>query len=119
MPGYLVRSAHPRARGYGGQAVRPRQPDGAAQAHATARWEALLFEGYRDQRVALEIVCFDGIVIQGYLRAWERYSLLVDTPEGEVLVMKHGVIRVGPRRVRSASPVGSAARTAVRDVKNG
>lgn len=104
MPGYLVRSAHPRARGLAGTGPRPRPAETAA---AAGRWEAALFEEYRDRRVPLEIVCFDGIVVHGFLRAWERYSLLVDTADGEILLMKHGVIRMGPRAVRSAAPVGA------------
>jgi sRNA-binding regulator protein Hfq len=117
MSGYLVRSAHPRARGFAPGAVRQRPADGAATAAAT-RWEAALFEGYRDRRVPLEIVCFDGIVIHGYLRAWERYSLLVDTEDGEILLMKHGVIRMGARRTRSGGgPEAVTVRRSVRAVE--
>lgn len=105
MPGYLVRSAHPRARGFAGTGPRPRPAEAAGA--AAGRFEAALFEDYRDRRVPLEIVCFDGIVVHGFLRAWERYSLLVDTADGEILLMKHGVIRMGPRAVRSAAPAGA------------
>jgi sRNA-binding regulator protein Hfq len=107
MPGYLVRSAHPRARGYRGGSPGPRPVEAVPVA---ARWEASLFEGYRDQRVPLEIVCFDGILVHGYLRAWERYSLLVDTPEGEVLLMKHGIIRIGARPERVGASASAARR---------
>ena len=112
MSGYLVRSAHPRAR-----APQPPVHRDGGDGDGSKRWETDLFESYRDHRVPLEVVCFDDIVLHGYLRAWERYSLLLDTAEGETLVMKHGIIRMGPRvqrpqaptvrRVAPAPPVGS------------
>lgn len=107
MSGYLVRSAHPRAR-MAPSSVRG-EGEGAAGAGAARRWEAELFESYRDHRVPLEVVCFDDIVLYGYLRAWERYSFLLDTPDGETLVMKHGVIRMGPRATRPEGAVRSRA----------
>lgn len=62
--------------------------------------ETALYRSYRDLRIPLEIVCFDGIVIHGYLKAWERYSLMVQTAEGEMLIMKHGIIRILPKAPR-------------------
>jgi sRNA-binding regulator protein Hfq len=108
--GYLVRSAHRRAPGAvrpggGGPPPRP-APQGTPAQREGGHWETALFETYRDQRVPLEIVCFDGIVIQGYLRAWERYTFLVDTPQGQILLMKHGVIRMGPRFAASRPSPG-------------
>jgi|GEM_PF-5141309 len=101
MPGYLVRSAHPRA-----PLARRAEGTGAGETDAGAsgrHFENVLFEDWRDHRVLLEIVCFDQLVLEGYLRAWERYSLLVETTEGATLVMKHGVIRIRPRPARPAT----------------
>ena len=110
MSDYLVRSAHPRAR-VAPTAARKEHDGGAG---AAKRWESELFESYRDHRVPLEVVCFDDIVLHGYLRAWERYSFLLDTPDGETLVMKHGIIRMGPRVSRPEAgarpPSASVAR---------
>lgn len=69
--------------------------------------EAALYRSYRDQRIPLEIVCFDGIVIRGYLKAWERFNLMVQTPDGEMLIMKHGIIRILPRAFRPATAVAA------------
>lgn len=66
--------------------------------------ETALYRSYRDQRIPLEIVCFDGIVIHGYLKAWERFNLIVQTPDGEMLIMKHGIIRILPRAFRPTAP---------------
>lgn len=110
MSDYLVRSAHRRVR------VAPPSPHGEGEGDAgpTRRWEAALFEAYRDHRVPLEVVCFDDIVVHGYLRAWERYSLLIDTPDGETLVMKHGVIRMGPRSNRAEAAARAPTAVGVR-----
>jgi sRNA-binding regulator protein Hfq len=116
MPGYLLRSAHRRAWSASAAARAAATPAAAqAQARDGGHFETALFETYRDRRVPLEIVCFDGIVVHGYLRAWERYSFLVDTPEGEVMVMKHGVIRLGPRPARAGRVAGAVPRVVVDD----
>lgn len=62
--------------------------------------ETALYRSYRDLKIPLEIVCFDGIVIRGYLKAWERFNLIVQTVDGEMLIMKHGIIRILPRAFR-------------------
>jgi sRNA-binding regulator protein Hfq len=74
--------------------------------------ETALYRSYRDLRIPLEIVCFDGIVIHGYLKAWERYSLMVQTGEGEMLIMKHGIIRILPKAPRppAATPQSVTAK---------
>jgi sRNA-binding regulator protein Hfq len=109
---YLRRSAHPPARPPRPPASSaPPLPPPAKEPARTAKdadgeprhWESRLWEEFRQGRVPLEVVCFDGIVLTGYLLAWEKYTILLQTPEGKSLIMKHGIIRVTPRGV-SRSP---------------
>jgi sRNA-binding regulator protein Hfq len=99
MAGYLVRSAHPRVRTRppgGTPPPAPPQPEGSGD-NAKQKMEVSILEGWRSSRAPLELECLDGVVIHGLLRGYDKYSLWVSTSDGDMLVYKHGVLRLRPR----------------------
>jgi RNA chaperone Hfq len=101
MAGYLVRSAHRPTRAV------PPEPPAAEPAPAAAeaaghRVEVQALDGWRRSRAALEVHCFDGLTVVGALRAFDRYSLLLSTRDGDVMLYKHAVLRIRPQLARRA-----------------
>lgn len=76
----------------------------AGAAERRAQYQDLLLNNLRRARVPVEVLCFGGIVLTGVLRQFDTFSLILDTPDGEVLVFKHGVITLRQRPGTAAPP---------------
>ena len=45
---------------------------------------------------SLELQCLDGVLLRGRLTHFDTYALVLETPEGSILVYKHAVSRIRP-----------------------
>ena len=44
----------------------------------------------------MELQCLDGVLLRGRLTHFDTYALVLETPEGSILVYKHAVSRIRP-----------------------
>lgn len=110
MAEYLVRSAHRRVGPHliAEPARPPARPQPAGSGDVSKqRLETNILEEWRTARVPLEVQCFDGLLVCGILGGYDKYSLLLSTSDGDLLLYKHGVMRVRPRPMpRSGAQTG-------------
>lgn len=61
------------------------------------------FNRARKERGLLAVVLTDGTTLTGRVRAFDKFTILLDTGDGDQMVFKHAIATVGPARSGSAS----------------
>jgi len=56
------------------------------------------FNRARKDRVPLTVVLGDGRELVGRVRAFDKFTILLETDRGEQIVFKHAIATVGPAR---------------------
>ncbi|MCL4426608.1 MAG: RNA chaperone Hfq [Firmicutes bacterium] len=80
----------------------PERPDQQRRPFRSLELQEEYFARLIQNRTRLRLVCFEGLVVEGYLKRTDTYGLLVETEEGEELIFKHGVIGILPLRNSTA-----------------
>jgi host factor-I protein len=65
------------------------------------------FNRARKERALLTVVLSTGTRLTGRIRAFDKFTMLLDTDHGDQMVFKHAIATVGP-----AAGAGSAAENA-------
>jgi host factor-I protein len=56
------------------------------------------FNRARKERVLLTVVLADGRELVGRIRAFDKFTMLLDTSAGDQMIFKHAIATVGPAR---------------------
>jgi host factor-I protein len=60
------------------------------------------FNRARKERALLSVVLATGRCIVGRIRAFDKFTILLDTSHGDQMVFKHAIATVGPERAEGA-----------------
>jgi len=60
------------------------------------------FNRARKERALLTVVLATGRCLVGRIRAFDKFTILLDTSHGDEMVFKHAIATVGPERPQSA-----------------
>jgi len=61
------------------------------------------FNRARKDRALLTVVMATGTRLVGRIRAFDKFTILLDTSHGDLMVFKHAIATVGPERPGGAS----------------
>jgi len=61
------------------------------------------FNRARKERAALAVVLVSGKRLTGRIRAFDKFTILLDTEHGDQMVFKHAIATIGP----AAAPAGA------------
>jgi len=56
------------------------------------------FNRARKERALLRVVLATGTRLVGRIRAFDKFTILLDTNHGDLIVFKHAIATVGPER---------------------
>jgi len=56
------------------------------------------FNRARKERALLTVVLATGKILVGRVRAFDKFTILLDTNQGDQMVFKHAIATVGPAR---------------------
>jgi host factor-I protein len=56
------------------------------------------FNRARKERSLLAVVLADGTTLTGRVRAFDKFTILLDTGSGDQMVFKHAIATVGPAK---------------------
>jgi len=68
----------------------------------TASIQNEFFNRARKERAMLAVVLVDGTRFYGRLRAFDKFTVLLDTEGGDQMVFKHAIATVGPGEPKPA-----------------
>ncbi len=64
---------------------------------AVPNLQEVFLNGARRERLPVTVRLMDGTEIRGRIKSFDRYALLVENDESDVLLFKHAVATIRPR----------------------